>query len=55
MHDRLYLSKAALAQHHEEIEVGQLHAVLVAIVVEFGDGVGGAVRVLIARTDLGSL
>lgn len=30
-----YLSKATLAQHHEQIEVGQFHAVPVAIAVEF--------------------
>lgn len=35
-----YLAKAALAQHHEEVKVRQLHAVLVAIGVEPGCGVG---------------
>lgn len=32
-----YLAKAAFAQHHDEVEVRELHAVLVAIGIVFGD------------------
>lgn len=34
-----YLSKAAFAQHHQEVKVGELHAILVAIGVEPGGGI----------------
>lgn len=51
-----YLSEAAFSQHHDEIEIGELHAVLVAVSVVFGDVVGRrAVSDLVARTDPGSL
>lgn len=50
-----YLSKATLAQHHEKVEVGQFHAVPVAIAVEFGDGVGGRAVCCFAGTDFSSL
>lgn len=49
-----YLSKATLAQHHEKVEVGQFHAVPVAIAVEFGDGVGRG-AICFAGTDFSSL
>ncbi len=32
-----YLAKAAFAQHHDEVEVCELHAVLVSIGIVFGD------------------
>lgn len=34
-----YLAKAAFTQHHEEVEVGELHAILVAVGVEAGSGI----------------
>lgn len=51
-----YLPKTALPQDHEEVKVRQLHAILVAVAVVLGNGVGGgALRVLGAGADLGSL
>ncbi len=32
-----YLAKAAFAQHRDEVEVCELHAVLVSIGIVFGD------------------
>lgn len=34
-----YLAKAAFTQHHQEVKVGELHAILVAIGVESGGGI----------------
>lgn len=34
-----YLAKAAFTQHHQEVKVGKLHAILVAVGVEPGGGV----------------
>lgn len=51
-----YLSEAAFSQDHDEVKIGQLDAILVAVGVVFGDVVGRrAVGVLLARTDPGSL
>ncbi len=50
-----YLSKATLAQHHKQIEVGQFHAVPVAIAVEFEDGVGRRAFCCFAGTNFSSL
>lgn len=51
-----YLAKAAFAQDHDEVEVAEFHAVLVAIGIIFRDVVlRRSVYVLSARTDLGSL
>lgn len=51
-----HLSEAAFSQNHDEIKIGELHAVLVAIGVVLGDVVRRrAVSVLVARTDPGSL
>lgn len=51
-----YLSEAALAQHHEEVEVRQLDAVSVAVLVTFGHDIGrGTIRVLCAWANFCSL
>ena len=51
-----YLPKAAFAKHHEEVEIRELHAVAVAIAVEFGDGIRrGSISFLGARPHFGPL
>lgn len=47
-----HLAKAALAEHHQEVEVSQLHAILVAVGVEPGCGVGRLALSVLARADL---
>lgn len=51
-----HLAEAALAQHHQEVEVGQLHPVLAAVGVALGGGIGRLLlRGLGRLTDLGPL
>lgn len=51
-----YLAEAAFAQDHDEVEIAEFHAVLVAVGIIFGDVVlRRSVYVLSARTNLGSL
>lgn len=50
-----HLAKAALAEHHQEVEVSQLHAVLVAVGVEPGRSVGRLAVGVFAWADLRSL
>lgn len=51
-----YLAKAAFAQHHDEVEVCELHAVFVAIGIIFGDVIlWRAIYILITRPNLSSL
>lgn len=52
---RAHLAKTALAEHHQEVEVSQLHAVLVAVGVEPGSSVGRLAIGVLARADLRSL
>lgn len=56
MNSVYYLAKAAFAQDHDEVEVCELHAVLVAIGIIFGDVIlRRAIYILSARANLGSL
>lgn len=50
-----HLAKTALAEHHQEVEVSQLHAILVAVGVEPGRGVGRFTVGVLAWADLGPL
>lgn len=50
-----YLAKTALAEHHQEVEVSQLHAILVAVGVEPGCSVGRLAVGVLAWADLCSL
>lgn len=50
-----HLAEAALAQHHQEVKIGQLHAILVAIGVEPGCSVGWLAFCVLAWADLGPL
>ena len=50
-----HLAEAALAQHHQEVKVSQLHAVLVAIGVEPGRSVGRLAFCVLAWSDLSPL
>lgn len=47
-----HLAKTAFAQHHQEVEVSQLHAILVAVGVEPGRGVGRLAVGVLARANL---
>lgn len=47
-----HLAKAALAEYHQEVEVSQLHAILVAVGVEPGCGVGRLAFSVLAWADL---
>lgn len=49
-----HLAEAALAQHHQEVKVSQLHAILVAIGVEPGS-VGRLALCVLAWTDFSPL
>lgn len=50
-----HLAKTALAEHHQEVEVSQLHAILVAVGVEPGRSVGRLAVGVLAWADLRSL
>lgn len=50
-----HLAKTALAEHHQEVEVSQLHAILVAVGVEAGCSVGRLAVGVLAWADLCSL
>lgn len=50
-----HLAEAALAKHHQEVEVGEFHAILVAIGVKPGGGVGRLALRVLAYADLSSL
>lgn len=50
-----HLAKTALAEHHQEVEVSQLHAILVAVGVEPGRSVGRLAVGVLAWADLCSL
>lgn len=50
-----HLAETALSQHHQEVKVRQLHAVLVAIGVEAGGSVGRLSICVLAWSNLSSL
>lgn len=52
---RAHLAEAAFAQHHQEVKVSQLHAVLVAVGVKAGCSVGPLALCVLAWTDLSPL
>lgn len=47
-----HLAKTALAEHHQEVEVSQLHPILVAVGVEPGCGIGRLAIGVLAWADL---
>lgn len=50
-----HLAEAALSQHHQEVKVRQLHAILVAIGIEPGCSIGRFAFCVLAWTNLGPL